>query len=163
MALERPEPGYVWLHVPRREPVEVTVVGDICTWWAHFSRMPGARGMTALRCLRSEGQGCAWCDASVGKRARYVFPVQLHDEARSLRLLEVGRVQYPQLSMVYTEGRWMGSRWRIRKEWDAANARIDMAYLGREHLSTEAVIDVTEYVETLGRAELRSAKKPQPF
>lgn len=157
MPLDRPEEGWVWLHVPRREGVEVVVLGDIHTWWAHFARVPGLRAAKAVRCLKADGAPCEWCDREIGRRARYVFPVRAGDVPR---LVELGRVQYPELSMIYGAGRWLGARLRLEKEWDAPNARIRVTYLGREVITTEAEVDVGVYVSQLGFQELRTIKPP---
>lgn len=159
MALEKPEAGWVWLHVPRKEPVEVVVAGDVCTWWAHFVRShPALKGVKGVRCGRADGGSCAWCDADVGRRARYVFPVYAGDVPR---LVEFGRVQYPVLSMLYDSGRWVGRRLRLKKEWDAANARIGVEPCGFETLTTERELDCSDYVATLGAAEARSIRPPE--
>lgn len=162
MALERPEAGWVWLHVPRREPVDVVVLGDICTWWAHFVRAaPGLKKVSAVRCGRSDaGADCAWCAAEVGHRARYVFPCRAGE---SVRLVELGRVQYSTLAMVYESGRWIGRRLRLRREWDAVNARIVVEVLGVEVVSPESVLDCSEYVAGLGASEARMIRPPEPL
>lgn len=147
MPLERPEPGFVWLHVPRKGSVDVVVCGELYTWWAHWAVIPGTRRQEAVRCARADGGICAWCDGDYGRRARYVFPVRVGD---AVRLVELGRVQYSSLAMVWEEGRWIGARFRLEREWDAANARIRVTYVGREVLSEEVQVDISEYVSTLG-------------
>lgn len=155
MPLERPEAGWVWLHVPRREAVEVVVVSDIHTWWAHFVRVPGLRSARAARCLAADGLACQWCDDHVGRRARYVFAVRVGE---NLRLIELGRVQFPTLSMMYESGRWLGTRMELRREWDAANARIAVTPRGREVVTEEVTVDIGEFVAGLGMAEARQLK-----
>lgn len=155
MPLERPEAGFVWLHVPRRESVEVVVCSDIHTWWAHFVRVPGLRAARAVRCLQSDGLTCEWCEAHVGRRARYVFAVRMGE---NLRLIELGRVQFPVLSMIYEGGRWLGSRLELRREWDAANARIQVTPRGREVITPEMEVEIGEHVAALGLAEAKSCK-----
>lgn len=157
MPLEAPETGFVWLHVPRREPVDVVVVSDIATWWAHFVRVPGLKAARAARCLKADGLECSFCAQEVGRRARYVFAVRTGE---AVRLVELGRVQYPTLSMIYDGGRWLGSRLRLAREWDAANARIAVSFLGREAISPEVEVQVGEYVAGLGQAEARAFKVP---
>lgn len=154
MALERPEPGWVWLHVPRKEAVDVVVCSDIHTWWAHFTRLPGQRVARAVRCAQADGESCEWCESQIGRRARYVFAVRVADQ---VRLVELGRVQFPQLQVFYSAGlsRWLGTRLRLSREWDAANARIEVLYQGRENLSDECVVDPGDYVAGLGQAERR--------
>src|SRR6266478_3776787 len=137
MPLEVPESGFVWLHVPRKEPVDVVVVSDIHTWHAHFVRVPGMKGARAARCLRADGGSCQFCIAEIGRRARYVVAVKVGE---SVRLVEFGRVQYPQLSLIYNGGRWLGSRLRLAREWDAANARISITFLGREVVTSEVEV-----------------------
>lgn len=155
MALERPEAGWVWLHVPRRDPVEVVVISDIHTWWAHFVRVPGAKAAKAVRCLAADGRPCEWCDAQVGRRARYVFAVRTADQ---VRLVELGRVQFPLLQVMYDGGRWIGTRMELRREWDAANARITIVPRGREVITDEVMVDIGDHVAGLGLAEARSLK-----
>lgn len=157
MALEAPEAGWVWLHVPRRDPVDVIVLGDICTWWAHFTRPNGGKRTVAVRCVAGGPEGCSWCAAEVGRKARYVFPVKTGEVTR---LVELGRVQYATLAMIYDAGRWVGSRLRLRREWDAVNARIAVDFLGREHLSEELWLDCSDYVSSLGLAEYRMHRPP---
>lgn len=158
MALEAPESGFVWLHVPRREPVEVVVVSDVHTWHAHFVRVPGLKGARAARCLKPDGGECSLCEEQIGRRARYVFAVRV---AESLRLVEMGRVQYPTLAAIYDSGRWLGARLTLAKEWDAANARISVIYQGREHVSAEVEVDIGDFVAGLGMAEARTFRAPR--
>lgn len=157
MPLEAPETGFVWLHVPRREPVDVVVVSDVHTWFAHFVRVPGLKGCRAARCLKQDGAECSFCAAEIGRRARYVFAVRAGD---ATRLVELGRVQYPTLSMIYEGGRWVGSRLRLAREWDAVNARIAVAFLGREVISDEVAVEIGDYVASLGRSEAASMRPP---
>lgn len=159
MPLDRPEAGWVWLHVPRREPVEVVVVGDVCTWWAHFHKpIANSKQVRAIRCVAADGAPCAWCDAEIGRRARYVFPVRVAD---AVRLVELGRVQYPLLAVLYDSGRWVGRRIKLRREWDAANARISLEPVGFEVITSEVQVDCADYVGTLGAAEARTIKPPE--
>jgi hypothetical protein len=155
MALERPEAGFVWLHVPRREGVEVVAISDIHTWWAHFVRVPGAKAAKAVRCLAADGRACEWCDAQVGRRARYVFAVRTGDV---VRLVELGRVQFPLLQVMYEGGRWLGTRMELKREWDAANARIQIVPRGREVITDEVVVDIGDHVAGLGMAEARQLR-----
>lgn len=157
MPLEAPESGFVWLHVPRRDPVDVVVVSDVHTWFAHFVRVPGLKGARAARCLKADGGECAFCSQEIGRRARYVFAVRMGD---ATRVVELGRVQYPTLAMIYDGGRWVGSRLRLAREWDAANARIAVSYLGREAVSAEVILDIADFVAGLGQAEARSMRPP---
>lgn len=157
MPLERPEAGWVWLHVPRKDPVDVVAISDICTWWAHFVRVPGARSARAVRCLAADGHECGWCAAQIGRRARYVFAVRVGE---LVRLVELGRVQFPLLQIMYDGGRWLGTRVQLAREWDAANARISIEFRGREVISDEVVVDIAEHVASLGLAEARTIKPP---
>jgi hypothetical protein len=109
-----------------------------------------------VRCLRSDGLHCGFCAEEYGRRARYVFPVRVDG---AVRLVELGRVQYQTLALVYQEGRWLGTRLRLAREWDAANARIQVTFLGREGLTDEVVVDIEEYVSTLG---VSAAQRFQP-
>lgn len=158
MPLERPEEGWVWLHVPRKEPVTVIVCGDIYTWWAHFARVPGLRTARAVRCRRADGQPCDWCDREIGRRARYVFPVRVGE---GMRLVELGRVQFSMLDMLYQSGRWIGRRLKLSREWDAQNARILVEPLGMEALTDESTVDVGEFVASLGMTEAATIRPPQ--
>lgn len=151
MALDRPESGFIWLHVPPGAPIECVVNGSIETWWAHFVRQPGARKVIAVRCFKGDMVTCPWCEGQVGVRARYVVPV-LVDGAQ--RLVELGRVQYGSLRMLSESvGGEVGKRIRLSHEWNAKNAPIVVLPLGREVITAEMVVDVREFVDTLGRAE----------
>lgn len=158
MPLEAPESGFVWLHVPRRESVEVVVISDVHTWHAHFVRVPGLKGCRAARCLRADGGECQLCEEQIGRRARYVFAVRSGD---AVRLVELGRVQYPVLAAIYDSGRWLGARLKLTKEWDAANARIAVIPCGREHVSAEVEVDIGDFVAGLGMAEARTFRAPR--
>lgn len=158
MPLERPEAGYVWLHVPLKEAVDVVIVGDVHTWYAHWGGVGGGRQNRGVRCLRNEGLACAWCASGQAPRARYVMPVHVGSD---LRLVELGRVQYSMLSMLNDNGGLIGRRVRLVREWVAKNAPIQVRSLGREHLSDEQVIDLEEFVGCLGRAELAMVKPPK--
>lgn len=158
MPLERPEAGYVWLHVPLKEAVDVVIVGDVHTWYAHWGGVGGGRQNRGVRCLRNEGLACAWCASGQAPRARYVMPVHVGSD---LRLVELGRVQYSMLSMLNDNGGLVGRRVRLVREWVAKNAPIQVRPLGKEHLSPEQVIDLEEFVGCLGRAELAMVKPPK--
>lgn len=157
MPLERPEAGFVWLHVPINESVVVVAVSDIHTWWAHFVRPNGQRVAKAVRCVAADGAECEWCNAQVGRRARYVFAVRTEDQ---VRLVELGRVQFPTLSLMYDGGRWLGSRMELRREWAAKNARIAVIPRGREAISDELVVEIGDHVDGLGLAEARQLRPP---
>lgn len=151
MALDRPESGFIWLHVAADAPVECVINGSIETWWAHFVRQPGAKKVLAVRCFKPDGDECAWCIGQVGVRARYVVPV-LVDGAQ--RLVELGRVQYGALRMLSeSAGGEVGKRIRLQHEWKARNAPIVVSPLGREVITAEMVVDVADFVDTLGRSE----------
>lgn len=149
MALEKPDSGYCWHHVPARGELLVTVVGDVHTWWQHWGHGGPRRGGQPVRCLMRERGSCEWCAAGQEARARYVFPGRV---AGTYGLVELGRVQYAMLAVVYQEKRWIGARLRLAKEWESKNARISCVFLGREHVSPEEVIDCSDYVRTLGLA-----------
>lgn len=158
MALEAPESGYVWLHVSHREAVDVVVVGEVHTWWTHWTGFPGGKLSQAVRCVRAEVGECAWCEAAHERRARYVIPVMLGED---LRLLEVGRVQYPILSLLVQEPGWIGRRLKIAKSDARKNATITLRPVGREHVSAEMVIDIEDFVYDLGRGQLALMRVPQ--
>jgi hypothetical protein len=159
MALERPEQGYVWLRVPLEGDVHVTIVGAIHTWWSHWHRPPGGRTQQAVRCVRSVGVACAWCDAGFERRARYVLPVRVDGE---LRVLELGRVQYSNLSLVANspDGE-VGAKLRLWRPYRARNAEIMVMPCGREHVSEEARVDLTDYVSQLGLTQLKMLTAPK--
>ena len=159
MPLERPEPGITWLHVPLSGSVEVVVVGDIHTWHTHWTGAQGGRRNNAVRCVRGDGLFCAWCEAQIGRRARYVFPV-LKDGKPNL--VEFGRVQYNTLALLYDVKPWLGKRLRISRTHAAKNAEILIDYVGREVITPEMEMDIADIVDTLGRDNLRFYKPPQP-
>lgn len=158
MALEMPESGFVWLKVPLQGEVLVTVVGEIHTWWSHWQRMPGSRATQAVRCQQALGVACAWCDAGFDRRARYVFPVRVDGE---VRVVEVGRVQYPTLKLLVGEG-WLGRVIRLKRAYAAKNAEIVLFPVRRESVSEEAQVDVEEFVSRLGVGQMKLLPAPQP-
>jgi len=147
MSLERPESGYTWLHVPLRESVLVVVCGEVHTWWSHWARLPQLRGGQPVRCVAGEGAECSWCAGGSPRRARYVFPVLL---GAGVRVVELGRVQYPMLRMCVESGVWVGRRLRLERAWAARNAPIELQPAGQEVVSVEQVVDVEELVSGLG-------------
>lgn len=158
MALEKPEPGYVWLHVPRKEAVDVVMCGEIHSWWSHWTGVPGGRQSQAVRCVKRELGDCAWCAVGHEARVRYVFPVLL---GADLRLVELGRVQYATLSLLVQEGSVIGRKLKLVREWDAKNAPIQVVPLGRSHVSREQLVDLAEVVDGLGRGQLALMRVPQ--
>lgn len=158
MALEMPESGFVWLKVPLQGEVRCTVVGEVHTWWSHWQRMPGGRGVQAVRCARAVGVACAWCDAGFPRRARYVFPVRVEGE---VRVVEVGRVQYPTLKLLVAEG-FTGRVLRLKRTHAAKNAEIQMFPAGKEHVSDESLVCCEEFVSNLGVGQLKLLQPPTP-
>lgn len=152
MALEAPEEGWVWLQVPLSESVDVVVVGDVETWHTHWYRGPLCKGSIAVRCVKEERGVCEWCRAGYERRARYVFPVRVDED---VRLVELGRVQYPALSGIVQFERWLGSRLRLVRERPVKNAPIQLRRIGAEVLPEEAVIDISQVVAGLGMSNLR--------
>lgn len=158
MPLERPEPGYVWLHVPRKEAVDLVVVGEVHSYWSHWTGTPGGRQTQSVRCVRQEAGNCAWCEQGYEARVRYVFPALVGDD---LRLVELGRVQYPMLAMLVQESGWIGRKLKLVREWDAKNARIQIRPAGKGHVSAEQVVDLEDFVANLGVGQLKLLKVPQ--
>jgi hypothetical protein len=158
MALEQPEAGYVWLHVPRREAVDVVMCGEIHSWWSHWTGTPGGRQSQAVRCVRREVGECAWCAVGHEHRVRYVFPALL---GADLRLVELGRVQYATLSLLVQEGSVIGRKLKLVREWDAKNAPIQVVPLGRAHVSREQIVCIEDHVAQLGRGQLALMRVPQ--
>lgn len=158
MALEMPEAGFVWLKVPLQGEVRCTVVGEVHTWWSHWQRMPGGRGAQAVRCARALGVSCAWCDGGFPRRARYVFPVLVEGE---VRVVEVGRVQYPMLKLVVAEG-IVGRVLRLKRTHAAKNAEIQLFAVAREAVGEEARVCVEAFTENLGVGQLKLLQPPAP-
>jgi hypothetical protein len=158
MALERPEAGYVWLHVPLRDSVDVVITGEVHSWWAHWGGSSGGKQNRGVRCLRREDLACAWCASGQVPRVRYVLPVRVGSD---LRLVELGRVQHTMLALLDQTGGLIGRRVRLVREWAAKNAPIQVVSQGREHLSPEQLIDLEEFVSNLGRAELAMVRPPR--
>lgn len=152
MPLVAPEEGFVWLQVPLHEPVDVVVLGELHSWWTHWYRGPLCRGSIAVRCVFEERASCDWCRAGYEKRVRYVFPVRADDE---LRVVELGRVQYPALAAIVEFGEWCGSRLRLVRERPVKNAPIQLRKVGREVVPAEAQVDLTGFVAGLGQVNLR--------
>lgn len=154
MALERPEAGYVWLHVPLREAVEVVIVGEVHSWWMHWAAVD-RKARRGVRCARREHLACALCEGGQAPRVRYVLPVHV---AGALRLVEVGRVQYSTLAMMEENGGLVGRRCVVVREYAAKNAAIVLRPAGRETVSAEQVVDISEFVGQLGRIELAAVQ-----
>lgn len=152
MALNAPEEGFVWLTVPLHESIDVVVIGDVESWYTHWYRGPGSKNTIAVRCVKEEVGECVWCTGEFQQRVRYVFPVRFDDQ---VRLIELGRVQYPALVAIYTFERWIGSRLRLVRERPVKNAPIQLRRVGEEVVPAEAVVDCSELVKGLGRANLR--------
>lgn len=159
MALERPETGYVWQHVPLSQSVECVIVGEVHSWWAHWVGSRGGKQNRGMRCIRPEGIACAWCAGGHVPRVRYVLPIHVGGE---LRLLELGRVQFSMLSMLEETGGLVGRRIIVVREWPAKNAPIQLRPAGSERLSEEQIVDIEQFVTQLGRHELAANRPPTP-
>lgn len=152
MSLVAPEEGWVWLSVPLSEAVDVTVVGELHSWFTHWYRGPLCKQALAVRCVREERGCCDWCTAGYDRRVRYVFPVQHEGD---VRLVELGRVQYPALASITQFNRWIGCRIRLVRERPVKNAPIQVRRVGEELVSSEAQVDCSGYVAALGMTNLR--------
>ena len=152
MALVAPEDGWVWISVPAAECLDVLVVGEIHTWWSHWYRAPGEKRAAAMRCVLDERGKCDLCRAGYERRARYVFPVE-HDA--QVRLVELGRVQFPALAMLEQFGEVVGARLRLVRERPVQNAPIQVRKVGAEIVPPERRHDVEGFVATLGVVQLR--------
>lgn len=158
MALVAPEEGFVWLQVPLHESVDVVVLGELHSWFTHWYRGPLCRGSIAVRCVFEERGTCDWCKAGYEKRVRYVFPVRLDDE---VRVVELGRVQYPALAALMQFHVWTGSRLRLVRERPVKNAPIQLRRVGEERIPPEAVVDCSQLVASLGLSNLRMLDNQQ--
>lgn len=152
MPLVAPEEGWVWLTVPLNEAVDVVVLGELHSWHTHWYRGPLCRGSIAVRCVFEERGQCDWCRANYERRVRYVFPVRCEDE---LRVVELGRVQYPALAAAVQFHTWLGLRLRLVRERPVKNAPIQLRVVGQERIPPEAVVDVSTFVGSLGLSNLR--------
>ena len=152
MALEAPETGFVWLVVPINEAIDLTVVGELHTWWTHWYRGPLCRSAMAVRCVLAERGECDWCRAGYERRARYVFPARVGDD---VRLVELGRVQYPSLVGLIQFHGWIGQRLRLVRERPVKNAPISVRRLGHEVVTEESTVDCSGVVSSLGLSQLR--------
>lgn len=160
MPVERPEPGYQWLRVPVKGEVVVTVIGECWCWWCHWTGGKSRRLNRAVRCLRSDGAECAWCQAGYTRNCRYVLPVL--DGDRRL-LVEFSKVVYPVLSMLEDAGGLPGRRIRLVRAQECKNGRIDIEPVGKGHYSPEQAWDIQAIVRELGRSELAVSGPPRPF
>jgi len=157
MALERPESGLTWMRVPVKESAVVTVLGQVVTYWTHWIQRPGGQRAQPVRCVRWEAGRCAVCERGQPRRVRYVVPVRRDGVPM---LLELGRVQYPVLHLVFGQDDWLGRKLRVSREWPARNAPIVVVPVGREHVSEEEKWDVSAEVGELGRGQLSLVDVP---
>jgi hypothetical protein len=131
--IPNPEPGWVWWHAPLVGETDVVIAGAICWYWAHFSRVNSGR-VVAVRCLQgSDGEAC---------------------------LTEWHRPQHAVLRALEESGRVIGRRLRVRRAYAKRNAEILLDPVGMEHVSPEQVLDPSEYVSLLGRAEYERYPPP---
>jgi hypothetical protein len=155
--IPNPEPGWVWWHAPLVGETDVVIAGAICWYWAHFSRVNSGR-VVAVRCLQgSDGEACRWCEATIGRRLCLVVPLLVAGQAR---LTEWHRPQHAVLRALEESGRVIGRRLRVRRAYAKRNAEILLDPVGMEHVSPEQVLDPSEYVSLLGRAEYERYPPP---
>ena len=113
---------------------------------------------TAGKSFRCIGAGCATCNGGVPADPRYVFLVaRLGDGTRYW--LELRRRHYKLLEIA--EGlnhTLIGTRWSVRKEWNAANARVEITFLDWKQTDE---VNVERFVESLAcRFPVSESRKP---
>lgn len=157
MPLERPELGYTWLQVPLDRALQVVILGDVYAWDSHWYRPQGYKGPQAVRCRRREAGECRFCELKFEIRKRYVFPVRVDDEAREVRVVELGRVQYPVMEVVYEMHGWVGCKLVLARERPARNAPIHVRHVReyKEIVPREAQVDVEGFAREQGLPMLR--------
>ena len=157
--LTKPSESWRWLKVPITGSVTVTLLGEPAEWWAHFVRTPGLNRPLVARCRRDEAERCELCERGLGRKLRYVLPIEHNLEPK---LVEFSHVNYYALNAMLETGGCAGRIIVLSREWNAQNAPVCINPNGRAPLSAEAKVDITSYVTTLGQAGYRAALVGQP-
>jgi hypothetical protein len=77
-----------------------------------------------------------------------------------MRLIELGRVQYPALSCAHDLGTWIGTRFRVVRERAQRNAPIQLRAVGQETIPPHQIVDVEAFVRALGTDNLALIDRP---
>lgn len=126
-----------WIKITT-EPEILTVVGA-GAYWSHWDS-------TTRKSFRCIGEGCNTCEKGKPPDVRYVLLVSRLGDGRRY-WLELRRRHYKLLEIAEKDNKTIiGTRWSVKKEWDAVNARVEITYM--DHRPTSEV-NVDRFIESL--------------
>jgi hypothetical protein len=138
-----PEPSVRWLHVEPQGYRDCMISSDLWTYHRHWI------GKGPVQCT---GRGCPLCKVGYPRQTRYIVKVAADDGDY---LLELGGVQAAMLQEIYEDGGVFGARIRVLKPGRTKNSKIELEFLEREKLMSEAE-DISAVVRSI------EAKLPLP-
>lgn len=155
-SIPAPEAGWTWFHVPSEGVSVVTVVSQVAWFYAHWARIGAGRAKACCRCQFEAKGSCPMCDLGHERRLRYVLAIETD---HGLRLVELGRPQYPALAAIESMSGMVGARLKLGREGRGKTSVIQVLAFGFDPSAARREEIIAGWVSNQGQREFLQWKR----